>query len=104
MTVAATAAALAVLARLRREDPAAAFVLVLGAGCCEGTAPHLFRDYVLTPEHTRLGEVAGVPVYADAHVARLYAARALTLDAEADPTADGFSAETAIGWRFVLRA
>lgn len=103
MTLVATAAALAVLERLRRQDPEAGFVLVLGSGCCEGTAPHLFRDYVLTPEHRRMGEVAGIPVYGDAHVRGLYGQRPLTLDAEADPTADGFSAEIALGWRFVLR-
>jgi hypothetical protein len=34
----------------------------------------------------------------------LYEGRRLTLDAEEDALADGFSVEIPLGWRFVLRA
>jgi len=88
---------------VRAARPGEAFVLVFGAGCCEGTAPHLFADYTLTPGQEEVGTVGGVGVYADAHVRRLYEARAVVLDAEEDPLADGFSAEIPLGWRLVLR-
>ena len=104
MRIAATPAAVSLVGRVRAANPGATLAFVFGSGCCEGTAPHLFADYVLTPEHEQVGEVAGVPVHADRHVRRLYAGRAVTLDAEEDPAADGFSAEIPLGWRFVLRA
>ena len=34
---------------------------------------------------------------------RLYAGRRVVIDAEEDALADGFSAEVALGYRFVLR-
>ena len=103
MQIEATAAAADLVARVRTDDPGARHVFVFGSGCCEGTAPHLFADYVLTPEHERVGTVGGVDVFADRHVRRLYGGRTVVLDAEEDPLADGFSAEIALGWRFVLR-
>src|SRR5262249_56952507 len=92
-----------VVARVGASNRGARLVFVFGWGCCDGTAPHLFADYVLTPEHEPVGTVGGVDVFADRHVRRLYGARTVVLDAEEDPLADGFSAEIALGWRFVLR-
>ncbi len=103
MIITATAVAESVVERVRAARPGRALTFVFGAGCCEGTAPHLFADYVLTPEHQRVGEIAGVGVFADAHVRRLYEDRTVGIDAEADSLADGFSAEIPLGWRFVLR-
>src|SRR5438094_748217 len=103
VTIEATATAEDVVARVRAACPEADLVFVFGAGCCEGTAPHLFAGYALTPEHARVGTAGGVGVFADAHVRRLYAGRRVVLDAEEDPLADGFSAEIPLGWRFVLR-
>jgi uncharacterized protein (DUF779 family) len=99
----ATPLAATVVAHVRAARPGERLVFVVGSGCCEGTAPHLFGSYTLTPEQERVGEVAGVGVFADGHVRRLYAERTLVLDAEEDPLADGFSAEIPLGWRFVLR-
>jgi uncharacterized protein (DUF779 family) len=101
--VGATATAEDVVARVRAARAGQALTFVFGSGCCEGTAPHLFADYVLTAAHEQVGEAGGVGVYADAHVRRLYADRRVVIDAEADPLADGFSAEIPLGWRFVLR-
>ena len=103
MRVDVTPLAEAVVARVRAARPGEQLVFVFGSGCCEGTAPHLFAGYALTPEHVGVGSVAGVGVFADAHVRRLYAGRRVLLDAEEDPLADGFSAEIPLGWRFVLR-
>jgi uncharacterized protein (DUF779 family) len=101
--VESTATAENVVARVRAGRPGEALVFVFGAGCCEGTAPHLFAGYTLTPEHEHVGTVGGVGVFADRHVRRLYAGRSVVLDAEEDALADGFSAEIPLGWRFVLR-
>jgi len=103
VTIEATPTAEDVVARVRAACPDADLVFVFGAGCCEGTAPHLFAGYALTPEHARVGTAGSVGVFADAHVRRLYAGRRVVLDAEEDPLADGFSAEIPLGWRFVLR-
>ena len=103
MTIAATATAADVVARVRAAHPDARLVFVFGSGCCEGTAPHLFADYVLTAGQEEVGQVGGVGVFADAHVRGLYAERTVVIDAEADPLADGFSAEIPLGFRFVLR-
>ena len=104
MRVEATALAEAVVARVRAARPGEPLVFVFGSGCCEGTAPHLFAGYTLTPAHGRVGEIGGVEVFADAHVQRLYDSRSVTVDADEDPLADGFSAEIPLGWRFVLRS
>ena len=103
MRVGATPQAEAVVARVRAAHPGDDFVFVFGSGCCEGTAPHLFARYTLTPVQEEVGAVGGVGVFADAHVRRLYGDRTIVIDAEEDPLADGFSAEIPLGWRFVLR-
>ncbi len=103
MRVDATPLAGRVTGEVRVAHPGADIVFVFGSGCCEGTAPQLFAGYVLTPQHERVGTIAGVGVFADAHVRRLYAGRTVVVDAEQDDLADGFSAEIPLGWRFVLR-
>ena len=103
MRIETTPKAKDVVACVRDAHPDADFVFVFGSGCCEGTAPHLFAGYALTPEQEQVGTAGGVGVYADAHVRRLYVDHTLVIDAEADPLADGFSAEIPLGWRFVLR-
>ena len=91
------------VARVRAAHAGEELVFVFGSGCCEGTAPHLFAGYTLTPEHENVGSLAGVDVFADAHLRRLYGNQTVVIDAEEDPLADGFSAEIPLGWRFVLR-
>jgi uncharacterized protein (DUF779 family) len=103
MRIVATAAAADVVGQVQTARPGKTLTFVFGSGCCEGTAPHLFADYVVTGEHQVVGEVGGVPVLADAHVRRLYDGRTVMIDAERDELADGFSAEIPLGWRFVLR-
>lgn len=103
MRVVLTDTALDVLGRVRAARPDAPFVFVFGEGCCEGTAPHLFANHHIGATHAEVGRAGDVPIFADAHVRALYAERTVTVDAEEDPLADGFSAEIALGWRFVLR-
>jgi len=103
MRIEATPQAGDVVAQIRAARPEDPLTFIFGSGCCEGTAPHLFAGYTLVPEQEQVGQVMGVGVFADAHVRRLYAGRTVVIDAEADPLADGFSAEIPLGWRFVLR-
>ncbi len=103
MRIDATTRAEEIVAEVRDASPGKTLTFVFGSGCCEGTAPHLFTDYTLTPGQERIGVVGGVGVFADAHVRGLYADKTVVLDVEADPLADGFSAEIPLGWRFVLR-
>ena len=103
MRIEATPLAIQVANDARGERSLEAFTFVFGAGCCEGTAPHLFADYTRTAAHEQVGEIAGIAVLADLHVLRLYDTRTVVVDAERDPLADGFSAEIPLGWRFTLR-
>ena len=103
MNVRSTAAARDVVQQVLATRPEALFVFVFGAGCCEGTAPHLFANHHIGPTNTEVGRVGDVPVYADEHVCGLYADRDLVIDVARDETADGFSAEIELGFRFVLR-
>src|SRR5437870_11599851 len=103
MRVEATPQAETIVAQVRAAHLGDALVFVFGSGCCEGTAPHLFARYTLTPEQEPVGAVGGVGVFADAHVRRLYADRTIVIDAEADPLVVGFSAEIPVGSRSVLR-
>jgi uncharacterized protein (DUF779 family) len=103
VTVVFTQVALEVLRRVRAARGDAPLVFVFGEGCCEGTAPHLFANHYVGPTQAEVGRADDVPVYADDHLRGLYAGRTVTVDAEEDPAADGFSAEVELGCRFVLR-
>jgi len=103
MHVTFTAPALAVVRQVQQARPEASLVFVFGAGCCEGTAPHLFANHHVGPTHDEVGRADDVPVFADAHVRQLYERRTVVIDVEEDPTADGFSAEIELGYRFTLR-
>jgi uncharacterized protein (DUF779 family) len=74
----------------------------IDGGCCEGTAPHLFEDAVLTAVDS-VGEVAGVPVYLQAAMMELYADADVTIDVVDEAMSDAMSLETEYGVRFVLR-
>ncbi|HLK11477.1 MAG TPA: DUF779 domain-containing protein [Candidatus Binatia bacterium] len=104
MRVDFTPAALAVVREVAAARAPAPLVFVFGSGCCEGTAPHLFANHRVGPTQREVGHAGDVPVFADEHVRALHGARTVVIDVEADPLADGFSAETAFGWRFVVRA
>ena len=104
MEVRFTAAALDVVRQVQAARDGAPLVFVFGAGCCEGTAPHLFANHHVGPTQQQVGHAATVPVFADAHVRQLYGDRTVVIDAEEAPLADGFSAEIEIGYRFVMRA
>ena len=103
MHVIFTAEALDVVRKVQAARGGAPLVFVFGAGCCEGTAPHLFANHHVGPTQQQVGRADSVPVFADAHILQLYRDRTVVLDVEEDPLADGFSAEIALGYRFVMR-
>ena len=100
-TVRITPRAAEVVARVR-AGRAGILTFTIDGGCCEGTAPHLFEDAVLVGVDP-VGEVAGVPVYLQAAMTKLYADADVTIDVVDEPMSDAMSLETEYGLRFVLR-
>src|SRR5437763_17167400 len=93
MRVGATPLAETVVARVRAAHLGDELVFVFGSGSCEGTAPHRFARYTLTPEQEPAAAAAGVGVFAAAHVPRLFRDRPIVIAAAAGPPADGDVAE-----------
>ena len=87
------------VARSGRDD----LVVVIGNGCCDSTAPYLYDHYLVGPDATEVGRVAGVPVYAGGWLARLYPAGELTVDVEEGVVSDSFSLESVFDCRLTLR-
>jgi len=87
-----------------KGDRKGALVFTIGTGCCESTAPFLYEDFWPGPDHEQVGEVAGVPVFAPAHLRAMYPANdGMTIDVEEGLMAESMSIETEYGCRFVLR-
>jgi uncharacterized protein (DUF779 family) len=57
-------------------------VMVLGSGCCDSTAPYLYDRYYPGSDVVRVGEVAGVPIFSHAWLARLYRPDELVIDVD----------------------
>ena len=104
MNVVFTPAALEIVGKVQAARAGHPLAFVFGAGCCEGTAPHLFANPHVGPTQEEVGRAGVVPVFADPHVCQLYKDRTVLIDVEEDPRADGFSAEIELGFRFVMRA
>ena len=103
MDVRASTRATAVVARVAaaRDD----LVMVLGTGCCDSTAPFLYDHYLPGADAVRVGEVAGVPVFAHAWLARLYDDQhVLEVDVDEGLVNDSLSLESEYDCRFTLRA
>ena len=102
MRVTGTDAAARIVERSRR-DRSGELVFTIGTGCCESTAPFLYEDFWPGPDSERVGEVAGVPVFAPEYLRALYpAGDGVVIDVD-DAMAESMSIETEYGCRFVLR-
>lgn len=102
MRVTGTDAAARIVERSRR-DRSGELVFTIGTGCCESTAPFLYEDFWPGPDSERVGEVAGVPVYAPALLRDLYPGDdGVVIDVE-ELVAESMSIETEYGFRFILR-
>ena len=98
-----TAAAARMVQRAMR-DRRGALVFTIGTGCCESTAPFLYEDYWPGPDSEPVGEVAGVDVYAPAHLRALYPGDdGFVIDVDDSMLAESMSIETEYGARFILR-
>ena len=102
MRVSGTPAAARTVEEVRCRRPGS-LVFTIGTGCCESTAPFLYEDFWPGPDQEVVGEVAGVPVYAPAHLRSLYPDDDMVIDVMAEVAAESFSIETDLGSRFVLR-
>jgi uncharacterized protein len=91
-----------VLASLRAER-SGALAFVIDGGCCEGTAPHLYEDAIITSAAERAGEVDGVPVYLQSAMIEPYRDASVIIDVIDEPMSEAMSIETERGLRFVLR-
>ena len=100
--VRATAAAQALIARLRRQHGAILFYQ--SHGCCAGSAPMCFtvRELRLNEDDRLLGQVAGVPVYASVAQCDYLAGMEMTLDV-APGNSGSFGLEDGSGEHFVAQ-
>lgn len=100
--VKATDEAEAVLRAVRsRHD--GVLTITLAGGCCEGSAPHLYEDYLLPFGAGEIGRVADIPVFLPREWQELYADAKLLIDVVDDPASDAMSLETRLGKRLVIR-
>jgi len=101
-TVGITARAVEVLERVRavRSGP---LTFTIDGGCCEGTAPHLFENAVITSAAKKAAEVEGIPVYLQSAMVETYRDADVTIDVVDEPLSEAMSLETEFGVRFVLR-
>jgi uncharacterized protein (DUF779 family) len=102
MRVSATDAAADVVRRAR-SSRRGELTITLGTGCCESTAPFLYEDFWPGPDQERVGEVAGVDVYAPEYLRASYPGDdGVVIDLYEGP-AESMSIETEWGCRLVLR-
>jgi uncharacterized protein (DUF779 family) len=101
MKVVLTESARNVVERVR-ERSSGPLSLVIGNGCCDGTAPYLFESYFAGPNERHVADVGGVEVLLDSALLELFDGREIVVDAERVACADSFSAESELGMRFTL--
>ena len=90
--------------RAAEETAGEPLVFLISGGCCGGTNPVLCRrSSIIEGFDVRLGEVAGIGVYAHPDHARYLAHDRFVIDALDDARSDTFSLEIPHGGRFVLR-
>lgn len=94
--------ALGVLRQVR-EQRVGTLTISIDSGCCEGTAPHLYNDYVLPYGSIEIGRAADIPVFIPPHLEQQYDGVRFEIDAIDDEGSDAMSLETALGVRLVMR-
>jgi uncharacterized protein (DUF779 family) len=102
MRVDATDAAQAIVRRARAAR-SGALTITLGTGCCESTAPFLYEDFWPGSDQERIGQVAGVEVFAPEYLRAMYPGDdGVVIDVYEGP-AESMSIETEWDCRLVLR-
>jgi len=100
--VTVTSRAAEVLRRIRSER-GGVLTITIDGGCCEGTAPHLYEDYVVPYGSHAIGEAEGVEILVPPSFKEQYENAAITLDLIDQPLSDVLSIETEHGVRLVMR-
>lgn len=77
--------------------------VTIGTGCCESTAPFLYEDFYPGADQERVGEVAGVVIYAPEYLRRLYPGDQGPRLEVVDEMGESLSVETELGVRLALR-
>lgn len=95
--------AAAAVIRQIRDDRSGTLTITVDGGCCEGTAPHLYENYVVPAGAIEIGRVDDVPVFIPGNLGEQYATASVTIDVVDDPLADALSLETDLGKRLVFR-
>ncbi|MER3395592.1 MAG: hypothetical protein C4318_04550 [Acidimicrobiia bacterium] len=101
MKVSATDKALRVINEVKSVR-SGRLVITLGTGCCESTAPFLYEDFDPGPDAKKVGDIAGVEVYAPGWLADLYEGDEMVIDADTEVITESFSIETVIDARLKL--
>jgi uncharacterized protein (DUF779 family) len=86
-----------------RSDRSGTLTITIDGGCCEGTAPHLYENYIVPAGCIEIGRFDGIPVYVPGALGEQYADARVTIDVVDDPVSDAMSLETSLGKRLVLR-
>ena len=86
-----------------RSSRGGTLTITIDGGCCEGTAPHLYEDYVVPAGCVEIGRFDDIPVYVPGALGEQYADARVTIDVIDDPVSDALSLETSLGKRLVLR-
>lgn len=86
------------------EKHGKSLVLVIAGGCCDNTAPQLYKDFRVGPAMEKAGEVEGIPIFFESQLLNAYAGSEFMLDAHPiSGPSDSFSLETTEGHRFRFR-
>ena len=86
-----------------RSDRGGTLTITIDGGCCEGTAPHLYENYVVPAGCIEIGRFDGIAVYIPGALGAQYASARVIIDVIEDPLSDAMSLETSLGKRLVLR-
>ena len=89
--------------RTVRAERKGMLTISIDSGCCEGTAPNLYEDYLLPAGAHEIGRAEGIPVYVAPHLKENWQNADVTLDLVDKDSSDAMSLETEYGVRLVLR-
>jgi len=85
-----------------RSERSGALTITIDSGCCEGTAPNLYEDYLVPYGFAEIGRAEGIPVLVPPSWEEQWRATPVTLDLVDDACSDAMSLETEYGVRFFL--
>jgi uncharacterized protein (DUF779 family) len=88
--------------KIVRAERSGTLTITIDSGCCEGTAPHLYENYLVPYGFVEIARVEGIPVLVPPHVSEQWKAANVTLDLIED-SSDALSLETERGVRLFLR-